>query len=580
MAKQTINVGVTANDRKGDPPRIAFQKTNSNFTETYDRIDALETAIENIEVEIPDVPSDISDLTDSENLLVVKGHIELTNRAIIVQPVELDEEVVFEKENYDTSNTAIDFIDDGLALTRANQNYLYNPLEEEQVDRGVSPIGTLWNRDGWGDLDNFRERNYGTFDDTFGGNLTEITDYEIVMHDTINNKYYTFAFTSWTQGQNGGGFAYTRNLIVDPNIFVKTNYGDEIDIVDEGLQITRGNQGWLYNPLEENQHDDDTPTGTLWNVDGWDDLSDIVSRTYLPLRDAIGSNFSEIAGTEAVMYDTINENFYAIKFLSWTANQEGGGFSYLRYAIDLNKLNEGVKFTDGSVLKSAKGIGRVKSTAIRGRRIEEVSGYKQVSVTESETNTYEGQLNRTTEINYEIYVLRTQELDAIIEPIRDNVVNPSSLEISLDGGDTYTAAFLSSVQETEYWFYYSNNDAPVPQVQGEQVLIRITTGADPVTWWNKNDLPGGSDNFRGAIIEYHAFTGDSTIIGTIHIVDDDGEDHITHTEVASGSSDGEYNDLWFVTNEGRIRYRRIDKEAKTLKIHWTAKVFYGEETYD
>jgi len=358
------------------------------------------------------------------------------------------------------------------------------------------------------------------------------------------------------------------------------DYGDEVDIVDDGLQITRGNQGWLYNPLAENQYDDETPTGTLWNIDGWDDFSNLTSRIYVPLRDAIGSNFSEIAGTEAVMYDTINEKYYAIKFLSWTANQQGGGFSYLRYAIDVNKLNEGIKFADGSVLKSAKGIGRVKSTASRGRRIEEVSGYNQVSVTASETNTYEGQLNRTTEINFEIYVLRTEELDAIIEPIRDGVVSPSSLEISLDGGDTYTAAFLSSVQETEYWFYYSNNDAPIPQVQGEQVIIRITTGADPVTWWNKSDLPGGSDDFRGAIIDYHAFTGDSTIIGTIHIVDDDGEDHITHTEVASGSSDGEYNDLWFVTNEGRIRYRRIDKEAKTLKIHWTSKVFYGEETYD
>lgn len=41
MAKQVINVGGSANDRTGDPLRIAFQKTNSNFTEVY-------TAIQNI----------------------------------------------------------------------------------------------------------------------------------------------------------------------------------------------------------------------------------------------------------------------------------------------------------------------------------------------------------------------------------------------------------------------------------------------------------------------------------------------------------------------------------------------------
>ncbi len=35
MAKQTINVGTTANDKKGDSLRAAFTKVNSNFTELY-----------------------------------------------------------------------------------------------------------------------------------------------------------------------------------------------------------------------------------------------------------------------------------------------------------------------------------------------------------------------------------------------------------------------------------------------------------------------------------------------------------------------------------------------------------------
>jgi len=35
MAKQTINVGQTANDRQGDSLRSAFQKVNANFTELY-----------------------------------------------------------------------------------------------------------------------------------------------------------------------------------------------------------------------------------------------------------------------------------------------------------------------------------------------------------------------------------------------------------------------------------------------------------------------------------------------------------------------------------------------------------------
>ncbi len=37
MAKQSINIGATANDRTGDSLRAAFNKVNANFTELYAR---------------------------------------------------------------------------------------------------------------------------------------------------------------------------------------------------------------------------------------------------------------------------------------------------------------------------------------------------------------------------------------------------------------------------------------------------------------------------------------------------------------------------------------------------------------
>jgi len=127
------------------------------------------------------------------------------------------------------------------------------------------------------------------------------------------------------------------------------------------------------------------------------------------------------------------------------------------------------------------------------------------------------------------------------------------------------------------------NSVTLVVADDDVVYYRTTTGGDPVVWWDKDDLPGGSNDFRGAIIDYHAYTGETTIIGTIHIVDDDGEDHITHTEVSSGDTDGENDDLWIVQDnqgEGTISYRRLDGESKTLRTHWTAKVFYGDEYYD
>jgi hypothetical protein len=37
MAKQTVNIGTSANSGDGDPLRTAFDKINSNFTEIYNK---------------------------------------------------------------------------------------------------------------------------------------------------------------------------------------------------------------------------------------------------------------------------------------------------------------------------------------------------------------------------------------------------------------------------------------------------------------------------------------------------------------------------------------------------------------
>jgi hypothetical protein len=60
MAKQTINIGSSANRGDGDPLRTAFRKVNENFTELYNTVDSLE---------VPSIPTDISQLTDNQGLL-------------------------------------------------------------------------------------------------------------------------------------------------------------------------------------------------------------------------------------------------------------------------------------------------------------------------------------------------------------------------------------------------------------------------------------------------------------------------------------------------------------------------------
>ena len=93
MTKQVINVGTTANDKKGDSLRAAFQKVNSNFTELYAtstvtfpsqtgnagkylKTNGTTLSWETVATDVSQltdttdlIPSDVSDLTDTTNLL-------------------------------------------------------------------------------------------------------------------------------------------------------------------------------------------------------------------------------------------------------------------------------------------------------------------------------------------------------------------------------------------------------------------------------------------------------------------------------------------------------------------------------
>jgi len=124
-------------------------------------------------------------------------------------------------------------------------------------------------------------RPYVTFRDSYNnrvgnGILNDIlNDRFNILHSLETDNYYLINFLSWTQGGNGGGFSYTRQLITpemdEPIItFTKTNYGDEVDIIEEGiLEITRGVNGVIYNTtLESSANSSVSPEGTEWSRNG------------------------------------------------------------------------------------------------------------------------------------------------------------------------------------------------------------------------------------------------------------------------------------------------------------------------
>lgn len=104
-------------------------------------------------------------------------------------------------------------------------------------------------------------------------------------------------------------------------------------------------------------------------------------------------------------------------------------------------------------------------------------------------------------------------------------------------------------------------------------------GGDGELWWDANNAPSGDGNFRGAIIEYHAFIqNQGNIIGTIHLASDYSVNGATHTEHLSGNNDLNFISLWEGRgNRGQLYFKDTNGNSRDLLIQWTAKVFYGSE---
>jgi hypothetical protein len=126
---------------------------------------------------------------------------------------------------------------------------------------------------GYDDLSDVSTRTYSSFWKANNQNIgNNVVSNELVLKDTTNNQYWAIQFSQWTNNNNGGGFAYTRQLIESGTYsgsviaFTHSNYGSEVDIIVPGvLEITRGENGPIYNSAVEIESNGRNPQGTLWN---------------------------------------------------------------------------------------------------------------------------------------------------------------------------------------------------------------------------------------------------------------------------------------------------------------------------
>ena len=169
-----------------------------------------------------------------------------------------------------------------------------------------------------------------------------------------------------------------------------------------------------------------------------------------------------------------------------------------------------------------------------------------------------------------------------------NVYNAAQYfrRLTLDINGQSRAFQINSAGPMPNQWYLDSLTGPVTIYSGTGMYANLEYGGSPIVWWDAGELglvdPNDTWQFRGAKIEYHAYSVDSgTMIGTIYIASDNGDNNVTHIETNSGANDVGTVVLWNrYGNEQQLFAYRADLEDDTVKIHWTAQIYYGTEYYD
>ena len=393
--------------------------------------------------------------------------------------------------------------------------------------------------------------------------------------------------------------------IGDPVTFTIVNAGDELyDEITANVTLTRVEGENLYNSAQESPMDTDynqdrvAPKGTVWNTDGWDDFSNVRDRSYTNFYRALAydenSTFQRnIVGALLVMKDIATDRYFAIKFTGYN-NDDEPFLQYTRREINPD-YQPGIRFADGTTQITAYTpvLARHTSPGYAGIfpanewRCEQVSGmavidwlggddFGAVALAANIAGGNSVTINAATYDGLDEALTRWYANSPFIN-------NPPTLQFS--NTSTVYRIFAYNRADDVGTINFTSDSTPFRPTANMGVnTITIGVPAAPVLWWDAADLPNGPYNFRGAVIDYHAFASDDAgnFIGQIMIAKDDSDNRVTHSETQSGF-DVEDESFWerpynVNNSERKLYYRGGYFNNETVIVQWTAKVFYGSET--
>lgn len=101
-------------------------------------------------------------------------------------------------------------------ITRKDNQSLFNIAQEEGYSgNNGSPVGTLWANSATQDA---TADDYTSFVSMHGGNPTSLIGTTISLYLPGYELYYDLQFTSFSSGNTGGGFGWTRTCVAELNV--------------------------------------------------------------------------------------------------------------------------------------------------------------------------------------------------------------------------------------------------------------------------------------------------------------------------------------------------------------------------
>lgn len=119
-----------------------------------------------------------------------------------------------------------DHITDNVWITRANSQGIFNAAVESNYDYGESPRDTEW---AYGYSEDLTPEDYQVWREAIYANPPGMIDQPISLHLISDDLYLDLLFHSWTAGNSGGGFSYTRT-IPNPSWIALAEYSGNIAV--------------------------------------------------------------------------------------------------------------------------------------------------------------------------------------------------------------------------------------------------------------------------------------------------------------------------------------------------------------